>query len=155
MASPMSAMVAVRPSQLPVSLSIGTRPASDEDHAYNYVYVDGINMYVCDHQTITNVPGEVLAVATGLDEHMTTWYVAQEGVVIDGQRFEARRCVFRTTERFWEPGRHEWQLNVNSSSTNSDDSSWSGTMFAWTEVPDNVDVISVTVGLQFVDARDD
>ena len=84
-------MVAVSPSQLPVSLSIGTRPASDEDHAYNYVYVDGINMYVCDHQTITNVPGEVLAIATGLDEHMTTWYVAQEGVVIDGQRFEARR----------------------------------------------------------------
>ena len=139
----------------PSTLSIGTKKAFAGGYEYNYRVADDINMYVCDHQTITNVPGEVLAIATGLDEHMTTWYVAQEGVVIDGQRFEARRYVFRTTERFWEPGRHEWQLNVNSSSTNSDDSSWSGTMFAWTEVPDNVDVISVTVGLQFVDARDD
>ena len=149
------ALVAVNPTQLPVTLSIGTGRVFDEGRAYNYVYVDGINMYVCDHQTTTNVPGEVMAIATGLDEHMTTWYVAQEGVVVDGQRFEARQCVFRTTERFWEPGRHKWQLNANSSSTNSDDSIWSGTMFAWTEVPDNGDVISVTVGLQFVDARDD
>ena len=109
-------------------------------------------MYVCDHQTTTNVPGEVMAIATGLDEHMTTWYVAQEGVVVDGQRFEARQCVFRTTERFWEPGRHKWQLNANSSSTNSDNSAWGDTMLAWTEVPENADVISVTVGLKRVES---
>ena len=146
------ALVAVNPTQLPVTLSIGTRRAFDGGYAYHYRFVDELNLYVCDHQTTTNVPGEVMAIATGWDEHMTTWYVAQEGVVVDGQRFEARQFVFRTTERFWEPGRHKWQLNANSSSTNSDNSTWGGTMFAWTEVPENVDGISLAVGLQRLDS---
>ena len=148
----MAAMVAVNPAQLPVALSICIGTACDEGRAYNYVFVDRMNMYVCDHQTTTSVPGEVMAICTGLDEHTTTWYVAQEGVVVDGQRFEVRQCVFRTTERFWEPGRHKWQVNANSSSINNDNSTWGDTMLAWTEVPENVDVISVTVGLQPVDS---
>ena len=151
----MASVVAVNPKQLPVTLTIGTGKAFDEGYAYNYVFVDRIGMYVCDHQTTTNVPGEVMALQVGSDELGQTWYVAVEGALVDGQRFDGRQIVFRTTERFWEPGRHEWQLNANSSSTNSDNSTWGDTMFAWTEVPDNVDVISVTVGLQFVDARDD
>ncbi len=146
----MASVVAVNPKQLPVTLTIGTGKAFDEGYAYNYVFVDRIGMYVCDHQTTTKVPGEVMAIATALDEQMTTWYVAQEGELVDGQRFEARQFVFRTTERFWEPGRHEWQLNANSSSTNRDKTmfAWGDAMFAFTEVPENVDVIPLAVGLQ-------
>ena len=147
------ALVAVNPTQLPVTLSIGTRRAFDGGYAYHYRFVDELHMYVCDHQTTTNVPGEVMAIQVGVDEQGRTWYVAQEGALVDGQRFEARQFVFRTTERFWEPGRHEWQLNSNSSSTNRDNSSsttvtWGDTMFAFTEVPENVAVIQAAVGLQ-------
>ena len=142
-------LVAVNPAQLPVTLSIGT-----EGSAYNYRFVDEISMYVCDHQTTTNVPGEVMAIQVAVDPQGTTWYVAQEGELVDGQRFSARQNVFRTTERFWEPGKHEWQLNANSSSTNRDllNSNWGDTMFALTEVPENVALILVAVGLQRIDA---
>ena len=111
-------------------------------------------MYVCDHQTSSQVPGEVMAIQLGVDEQGTTWYVAQEGELVDGQKFSARQHVFRTTERFWEPGKHEWQLNANSSSTNRDllNSNWGDTMFAFTEVPENVALILVAVGLQRIDA---
>ncbi len=148
----MASVVAVNPKQLPVTLTIGMGKAFDEGYAYNYVFVDRIGMYVCDHQTTTKVPGEVMAIATALDEQMTTWYVAQEGELVDGQRFEARQFVFRTTERFWEPGRHEWQLNANSSSTNRDNSTWGDNTFAFTEVPENVDWIEAAVGLQRLDS---
>ena len=142
-------LVAVNPAQLPVTLSIGT-----EGSAYNYRFVDEISMYVCDHQTTTNVPGEVMAIQVAVDPQGLTWYVAQEGELVDGQRFSARQNVFRTTERFWEPGKHEWQLNANSSSTNRDllNSNWGDTMFAFTEVPENVALILVAVGLQRIDA---
>ena len=94
-----------------------------------------------------------MALRVGHDEHGTTWYVAQEGVLVGGQGFEARQIVFRTTERFWEPGKHEWQLNANSSSTNRDNSIWGDTMFAITEVPENVAMIPAAVGLlQIADA---
>ena len=111
-------------------------------------------MYVCDHQTTTNGAGEVMALQVGVDEQGTTWYVAQEGALVDGQGFVARQIVFRTTERFWEPGRHEWQLNANSSSTNRDKTmfAWGDAMFAFTKVPENVDVIPLAVGLQRLDS---
>ena len=142
-------LVAVNPAQLPVTASIG-----DEGRAYHYRFVDELHMYVCDHQTSSQVPGEVMAIQLGVDEQGTTWYVAQEGELVDGQRFSARQHVFRTTERFWEPGKHEWQLNANSSSTNRDllNSNWGDTMFALTEVPENVALILVAVGLQRIDA---
>ena len=148
------AVVATNPAQLPRTLSIGTRRVFNEGSEYHYRFVDGINMYVCDHQTTTNVPGEVMAIQVAVDPQGTTWYVAQEGELVDGQRFSARQHVFRTTERFWEPGKHEWQLNANSSSTNRDllNSNWGDTMFALTEVPENVALILVAVGLQRIDA---
>ena len=59
-------VVAVNPAQLPVTLAIGT--GRDQGRAYNYRFVDEINMYVCDHQTTTNVPGEVMAIQVGVDE---------------------------------------------------------------------------------------
>ena len=146
-------LVAVNPTELPVTLSIGTRRAFDAGRAYHYRFVDEINMYVCDHQTTTNVAGEVMALQVGVDEQGTTWYVAQEGALVDGQGFVARQIVFRTTERFWEPGRHEWQLNANSSSTNRDNSNWGDTTFAFTEVPENVGLIPAATGLlQMADA---
>ena len=142
-------LVAVNPAQLPVTVSIG-----DEGRVYHYRFVDELHMYVCDHQTSSQVPGEVMAIQLGVDEQGTTWYVAQEGELVDGQRFSARQNVFRTTERFWEPGKHEWQLNANSSSTNRDllNSKWGDTMVALTEVPENVALILVAVGLQRIDA---
>ena len=140
-------LVAVNPTELPVTLSIGTRRAFDAVRAYHYRFVDEINMYVCDHQTTTNVAGEVMALQVGVDEQGTTWYVASEGALVDGQGFVARQIVFRTTERFWEPGRHEWQLNANSSSTNRDNSNWGDTTFSFTEVPENVGLIPAATGL--------
>ena len=145
-------LVAVNPAQLPVTVSIGTGRVFDEGRAYHYRFVDELHMYVCDHQTTTNVPGEVMAIQVAVDEQGRTWYVAQEGVLVDGQRFEARQFVFRTTERFWEPGSHEWQLNANSSSANRDNSTWGDNMFAFTEVPENVDWIEAAVGLQRLDS---
>ena len=141
------ASVSINPTQLPAALSIGTRKAFDGGYAYHYRFVDEINAYVCDHQTTTNVDGEVMAIQIGY-EPGRNWYVACEGVLVDGQSFIARQIVFRTTERFWEPGRHEWQLNSRSSATNRDNSSWGGTMFAFAEVPENVALIQAGVGLQ-------
>ena len=46
-------VVAVNPAQLPVTLAIGT--GRDQGRAYNYRFVDEINMYVCDHQTTTKL----------------------------------------------------------------------------------------------------
>ena len=51
----MASVVAVNPKQLPVTLTIGTGKAFDEGYAYNYVFVDRIGMYVCDHQTTTKL----------------------------------------------------------------------------------------------------
>ena len=141
------ALVSVNPTQLPAAVSIGTRKAFDGGYAYHYRFVDEINAYVCDHQTTTNVVGKVMAIQIGY-ELGRAWYIAQEGVLVDGQRFDDRQFVFRTTERFWEPGRHEWQLNANSSSTNRDNSTSGDNMFAFTEVPENVDLIQAAVGLQ-------
>ena len=148
------ALVATDPTQLPRTLSIGTRHAFDTGKEYRYRFVDEFRMYVCDHQTTTNVPGEVMAIQVAVDPQGTTWYVAQEGELVDGQRFSGRQYVFRTTERFWEPGKHEWQLNANSSSTNRDllNSKWGDTMVALTEVPENIASILVAVGLQRIDA---
>ena len=144
------ALVATNPSQLPMTLSIGTRRAYQTGTEYHYRYVDELSMYVCDHQTTNKVAGEVMGIQVGVDEQGTTWYVAQEGVLVDGQRFEARQRVFRTTDRFWEAGKHSWQLNPNSSPTNRDNSTWGESMFAWTEVPENVELVSASAGLQHV-----
>ena len=147
------ALVAVNPMHLPVALSIGTKNAFDGGYEYHYRYLDDINAYVCDHQTTSKVDGEVMAIQLGY-EAGTTWYIASEGVMVDGQTFAARQFVFRTNERFWEPGRHEWQLNANSSSTNRDKTmfAWGDATFAFTEVPENVDVIPLAVGLQRLDS---
>ena len=139
-------LVAVRPTELPATVSIGTKKAFAGGHAYHYCFVEEMCVYVCDHQTTTNVPGKVMALRVGHDAHGTTWYVAQEGVLVDGQEFQARQIVFRTTERFWEPGKHAWELNANSSSTNRDDSSWGGTMSAITKVPEDVLMITAAGG---------
>ena len=144
------ALVATNPTQLPRTLSIGTRHAYQTGKAYHYRFVDELHMYVCDHQTTTNVPGEVMGIQVAGDPQGLTWYVAQEGVVVDGQRFEARQYVFRTTGRFWEPGRHEWQQNPNNGPTNRDNSTWGDSMFAFTEVPENVDLVPAAVGLQHI-----
>ena len=141
-------LVAVNPAQLPVTVSIGTGRVADEGRAYHYRFVDELHMYVCDHQTTTNVPGEVMAIQVGVDEQGRNWYVAQEGELVVGQRFDARQFVSRTTERFWEPGSHEWQLNPNSSATNRDNSTWGDSMFAFTQVPEDVEFVPAAVGLQ-------
>ena len=135
-----------RPLQLPATLSIGTKNAFAGGKEYHYRFEEGTGMYICDHQTTTSAPGEVMAVRVCEDQHGTTWYVAQEGELIGGTEFRPRQIAFRTTERFWEPGKHAWELNANSSSTNRDDSSWGGTMSAITKVPEGVLMITAAGG---------
>ena len=142
------ALVAVTPTQIPIALSIGTQRAFDGGYAYHYRWVDEISTYICDQQTTTNVDGEVMAIQIG-HEAGATWYVAAEGVLINGQTFAARQLVFRTSERFWEPGRHLWQLNSRSSSTNRNNNSWDNTMHAYTQVPEHVDLVEAAVGLAY------
>ena len=140
------ALVAVNPMQLPMVLSIGTKKAFEGGYQYHYRFRDDISAYVCDHQTTTNVDGEVMAIQLGY-EAGTTWYIASEGVMVDGQGFAARQHVFRTSELFWEPGKHQWQLNARSSSTNRNNSSWDNNMDAFTEVPEDVQMIVAAVGI--------
>ena len=144
------------PKELPAKLAIGTQKAFDEGYEYKYRFVEEISLYVCDDKTTTSVDGEVMAISVGSDELGNTWYAASEGQLSqsgDGQRFHGRQIVFRTPEQFWEPGEHVWQLNANSSATNTDNTVWGDNMSALTKVPENVSVFSAAVGLlQIADA---
>ena len=52
----MAAVVAYsHPTELPSTLSIGTKKAFAGGYEYNYRVADDINMYVCDHQTTTKL----------------------------------------------------------------------------------------------------
>ena len=94
-----------------------------------------------------------MALQVASDENGQTWYVAAEGTLVDGQRFDSRQIVFRTTERFWEPGKHSWQLNANSSATNTINTVWGDNMSAITKVPEDVALVAAAVGLlQIADA---
>ena len=55
--------------------------------------------------------------------------------------------VFRTRDQFWEAGEHEWQMNANSSATNTDDSVWGKSMSAVTQVDENVDKVIAAVDI--------
>ena len=138
------------PKELPVTLSIGTQRAFDEGYQYKYRFVEEIQLYVCDERTTTRVDGEVMAISMGSDEHGNTWYAASEGQLSqsgDGQRFHGRQMVFRTRAQFWEAGEHEWQMNANSSATNTDDSVWGDSMRAVTKVDEDAGVVIAAVGI--------
>ena len=101
-------------------------------------------------KTTTGVDGEVMAIEVCEDEYGNTWYAASEGQLSqsgDGQRFHGRQMVFRTRAQFWEAGEHEWQMNANSSATNTDDSRWGDTLRAVTQVDEGVDVVTAAVGI--------
>lgn len=132
---PMAAM------ELPSTLSIGTPTAFGGYYEYHFRFVGEINMYVCDYQTTTHVPGEVMALQAGSDENGNTWYLASEGR-LSPRRFHGRQIVFRTREQFWVPGTHEWQLNANISATNTDNTLWGDHMDALTKVPGNSSVVA-------------
>ena len=115
-----------------------------------YRFVQEIQLYVCDQRTTTGVDGEVMAISISSDDDGNTWYAASEGQLSqsgDGQRFHGRQMVFRTQEQFWVAGEHEWQLNANSSATNTDDSAWGKSMSAVTQVDENVDKVIAAVGI--------
>ena len=138
------------PKELPAKLAIGTQKAFDEGYEYKYRFVEEISLYVCDDKTTTSVDGEVMAIEVGEDEYGNTWYAASEGQLSqsgDGQRFHGRQIVFRTREQFWEHGTHEWQMNANSSATNTDNTVWGDSMDALTKVPEDVRRVSAAVGL--------
>ena len=138
------------PKELPVTLSIGTQRAFDGGYQYTYRFVQEIQLYVCDQRTTTGVDGEVMAISISSDDDGNTWYVASEGQLLgsgDGQRFHGRQMVFRTRDQFWEAGEHEWQMNANSSATNTDDSRWGDTLRAVTQVDEGVDVVTAAVGI--------
>ena len=138
------------PKELPATLSIGTQSAFDGGYQYTYRFVQEIQLYVCDQRTTTGVDGEVMAISISSDDDGKTWYVASEGQLSrsgDGQRFHGRQMVFRTRDQFWEAGEHEWQMNANSSATNTDDSVWGRSMSAVTQVDENVDKVIAAVGI--------
>ena len=138
------------PKELPAKLAIGTQKAFDEGYEYKYRFVEEISLYVCDDKTTTGVDGEVMAIEVCEDEYGNTWYAASEGQLSqsgDGQRFHGRQMVFRTRAQFWEAGEHEWQMNANSSATNTDDSVWGKSMSAVTQVDENVDKVIAAVGI--------
>ena len=124
---------------VPSEIYIGTRKIFRQGLEYRYMFDQRVGAYVCDHQTTTSVPGEVLAILQKDEPDGSVWYVALEGslqVASDGRaRFEARQPVFRTQERFFESGDHEWQLNSESSATNVGSATWAGSMSARTEIP--------------------
>jgi len=91
-------------------------------------------------QMNTGIPGMLLQKA-----NWRRWAMARGSM--------AAKWVFRTRERFWEPGSHEWQLNANSSATNTNNTVWGNSMDAFTKVPEDVSVVSAAVGLlQIADA---
>ena len=124
---------------VPSEIHIGTRKVFRQGCEYRYIFDERVSAYVCDNQTTTSVPGEVLVILQKNEPDGSVWYVALEGslqVEPDGRaRFEARQPVFRTQERFFESGDHEWQVNSESSSTNVASATWDGSMSAWTEIP--------------------
>ena len=94
---------------MPVRIAIGTEKAFDNQYAYNYSFNEDTRTYVCNQTTQNGRPNEVLMIApVGLPDG--TWFVAVEGLVIDGA-FEARQMAFRTQAEFWVPGWHTWQTN--------------------------------------------
>ena len=109
-----------------------------------YRFVEEAQMYVCDHQTSTGVPDEVMTIQAATDEDNKTWYCAWEGQMLNS-RFHGRQIAFRTHERFWEDGTHQWQLNANSSSKNTDNTIWTGQMSAITKVPEGVHMVTAAV----------
>ena len=137
---PMAAM------ELPSTLSIGTPTAFGGYYEYHFRFVDEINMYVCDYQTTTHVPGEVMALQAGSDENGNTWYLASEGR-LSPRRFHGRQIVFRTREQFWVPGTHEWQMNANSSAINTNNNIWGDSMQAVTKVAEDASMVFAAVGL--------
>ena len=144
-----STVVYSDPVELPVTLTIGTQRAFDGGRQYTYHFMQEIQLYVCD-KTTTGVDGEVMAISISSDDDGNTWYVASEGQLSgsgDGQRFHGRQMVFRTRAQFWEAGEHEWQMNANSSATNTDDSRWGDTLRAVTQVDEGVDVVTAAVGI--------
>ena len=147
----MAAMVVYSdPKELPVTLSIGTQRAFDGGYQYTYRFVQEIQLYVCDQRTTTGVDGEVMAISISSDDDGNTWYAASEGQLSqsgDGQRFHGRQMVFRTRAQFWEAGEHEWQMNANSSATNTDDSVWGDSMRAVTKVDEDAGVVIAAVGI--------
>ena len=139
----------------PSEIHIGTRNFSLQGREYKYIFDERVDCYICGHQTTTSVPGEVLAIMLAGDSDASPWYAAAEGcleVQPDGRAsFRVRQPVFRTQERFWETGEHKWQLNSQSSPTNTSEI-WDGSMTAQTEVPQNAIGLAVEAQLALTNA---
>ena len=56
------AAVAAPAVEMPLALSIGTQRAFERGYEYRYVWKEAVGGYVCDHQTTTSLPGEVMAI---------------------------------------------------------------------------------------------
>ena len=93
---------------MPISIAIGTPPAWEQGYYFmlNLVQVtDELAIYVSDQVTEFGLPNEKMFIIG----HRPYWY-ACEGTFADGDQ-GIRQAVFRTCERFWEPGLHCWQTN--------------------------------------------
>lgn len=127
--------------RLPAAFSIGTDRAFERGYEFKYAWNSAIHAFVCEHQTTTKVPTEVMVIKpTPRDADGAVWFVAWEGT-LSSETFVARQGVFRTQERFWEAGNHAWERNSSSSPTNNENN-WGGSMNAETLVHANVPYIN-------------
>ena len=100
-------------------------------------------LFMCDKSTDAGKLGEILAFMT-----QGNWYVAVEGR-LGASGFEGRRPAFRTQEKFWSAGWHEWQVNQNDSGGDVDwDTRDHGILHAETKVPGDAGTVDLLEGLQ-------
>ena len=104
-------------------------------------------LFMCDKTTDAGFFGEILAFMT--QESATgNWYVAVEGR-LDASGFEGRRPAFRTQEKFWCAGWHEWQVNQDDSGGDVDwDTRDHSGLYAETKVPRDAGTVDLLEGLQ-------
>ena len=93
---------------MPSEIGIGTPPAWEQGYHFVYGMVqvsDELAIYVSDQVTEFGLPNEKMFIIG----HRPYWY-ACEGTFADGNQ-RIRQAVFRTCEKFWEPGSHCWETN--------------------------------------------
>ena len=131
---------------IPTVIQIGTRSAFKNDQQYEYRWEEKHNIFMCGQTTAAGLPGEILVIM--IEESATSnWYVAVEGRLDAG--FEGRRPAFRTQEKFWRAGWHEWQVNRSNSGGDVDwDTRDHSCLYAETKVPGDAGTVDLLEGLQ-------
>jgi hypothetical protein len=76
-----------------------------------YIWDPNARIFMCDQISSDGFPDEKLVIDIEVSDR-GTWFVAVEGSLSTGG-FAGRRPAFRSQERFWTVGWHDWQVNRN------------------------------------------